>query len=63
MTNDTVDIIIDRYSGGTAGTEVLVYSLKYKGHIWFGGQPWEDPNPVISTTDEMWKFFEAHPKQ
>ena len=63
VTNDTFDITIDRYSGGTAGTEVLVYSLKHKGHIWFGGQPWEDPNPVISTTDEMWEFFKAHPKQ
>jgi len=63
ITNDTFDITIDRYSGGTAGTEVLVYSLKHKGHIWFGGQPWEDPDPVISTTDEMWEFFKAHPKQ
>jgi polyhydroxybutyrate depolymerase len=63
MTNDTFDITIDRYSGGNAGTEVLVYSLKHKGHIWFGGPPWEDPNPVISTTDEMWEFFKTHPKQ
>lgn len=63
LTNDTVNVTIDRYSGGTAGTEVLVYSIKHKGHIWFGGQPWEDPTPVISTTDEMWEFFKSHPKQ
>lgn len=64
-TNITVNgnVTIDLYSGGDAGTEIIVYSLKNKGHIWFGGLPWEDPDPYISTTDEMWEFFEAHPKQ
>lgn len=57
------NVTIDRYSNGDAGTEVVVYSIENKGHIWFGGQSWEDPNPEISTTDEMWEFFEAHPKQ
>jgi polyhydroxybutyrate depolymerase len=63
--NTTVigNVTIDRYSGGAAGTEVFLYTVKNKGHVWFGGQPWEDPNPEISTTDEMWQFFETHPKQ
>lgn len=57
------NVTIDCYSNGDAGTEVIIYSIENKGHIWFGGQPWEDPNPEISTTDEMWEFFETHPKQ
>lgn len=61
-TNIIGNVTIDKYSGGEAGTEVLVYTIKNKGHIWFGGQPWEDPTPEISTTDKMWEFFEAHPK-
>jgi polyhydroxybutyrate depolymerase len=57
------NVTIDRYSGGDAGTEIIVYTVHNKGHIWFGGLSWEDPTPEISTTDEMWEFFETHPKQ
>ena len=63
VTDDRENVTIDLYFDGDAGTEIIVYTLKYKGHIWFGGQPWEDPDPVISTTDEMWEFFKSHPKQ
>jgi polyhydroxybutyrate depolymerase len=61
--SETGNVTIDRYTGGDAGTEVLVYTIHNKGHIWFGGPSWEDPDPEVSTTDEMWEFFEAHPKQ
>jgi len=63
VTNTIGNVTIDRYSGGDAGTEVVLYTIENKGHIWFGGPAWEDPNPEVSTTDEMWDFFEAHPKQ
>ena len=61
--SDSGNVTIDRYSGGDAETEVVLYTIENKGHIWFGGPSWEDPNPEISTTDKMWEFFEAHPKQ
>jgi len=57
------NVTIDKYGGGSSGTEVWIYTIHNKGHIWFGGLPWEDPDPVIYTTDEMWDFFESHPKQ
>ena len=56
------NITVDLYSNGNEGTEVLLYSVANKGHIWFGGQPWEDADPEISTTDLMWDFFESHLK-
>jgi len=62
-TNVSGNVTIDKYTGGDAGTEVWLYTVNNKGHIWFGGQSWEDPNPEISTTDEMWEFFKSHPKQ
>jgi len=57
------NVTIDSYNGGKSNAEIIVYTLKNKGHIWFGGPPWEDPNPDASTTDEMWEFFLGHPKQ
>jgi len=57
------NVTIYRYSNGDAGTEVVLYSIANKGHMWFGGPSWEDPNPEISTTDEMWDFFKTHLKQ
>jgi polyhydroxybutyrate depolymerase len=63
VTETIGNVTIDRYSGGEEGTEIIVYTVHNKGHIWFGGPPWEDPNPEIFTTDEMWEFFEQHPKQ
>jgi polyhydroxybutyrate depolymerase len=62
-TTTSENVTIDKYKGGAAGTEVWIYTIHNKGHIWFGGQPWEDPDPVVSTTDEMWEFFASHPKQ
>ena len=61
--SESGNVTIDRYNGGEAGTEIIVYSIKNKSHIWFGGPAWEDPTPEVSTTDEMWEFFESHPKQ
>ena len=63
VTETIGNVTIDLYSGGEAGTEIIVYTVHNKGHIWFGGPPWEDPNPEISTTDEMWEFFKTHPKK
>ena len=61
--SDSGNIVTDRYSNGNAGTEILLYTVNNGFHVWFGIGTWEDPDGEISTTDEMWNFFEAHPKQ
>jgi polyhydroxybutyrate depolymerase len=49
------------YRNGDAGTEVICYLDKNGGHYWFGES--SDPNKEMNTTDLMWEFFAAHPKQ
>jgi polyhydroxybutyrate depolymerase len=50
------------YTNGENGTEVVLYTFKYGGHIW-PGNPWWDPVNEISANDLIWEFFESHPKQ
>jgi len=45
-------VIKSVYTGGTNGTEVVLYTLVDGTHIW----------PTIAT-DIIWDFFESHPKQ
>ncbi|MEW6734898.1 MAG: polyhydroxybutyrate depolymerase, partial [Acidobacteriota bacterium] len=61
------NIVMDTYSGGRNGSEVVLYTIKGGGHAWPGGKkylPWaDDPTQEISATDLMWEFFLRHPKQ
>jgi polyhydroxybutyrate depolymerase len=59
--SDSEQIIIDRYSDGDDNSEIVLYTVEYGVHGWFG-EEWmiRDPVKEISTTDEMWDFFEAH---
>jgi polyhydroxybutyrate depolymerase len=61
-------IIKDLYTGGSAGTEVLLYSIKGEGHAWPGGKKMrnigaDEPVYVVPATDLIWEFFKNHPKQ
>jgi poly(3-hydroxybutyrate) depolymerase len=52
------NIIVDTYSDGDNGTEVVLYSIVNAGHNW----PFNRPIYDRSQTDIMWEFFENHPK-
>jgi polyhydroxybutyrate depolymerase len=64
--NESGNIVIDAYSGGKNGTEVVLYTIKNGTHSWPGGQKGrfsgDGPTKEISATDIMWKFFARHPK-
>jgi polyhydroxybutyrate depolymerase len=64
---ETENYIFENYSGGDAGTEVSLYTIKGGGHAWPGGirgSPRGDhPTTAISATDLMWDFFKNHPKK
>lgn len=55
-------VIRETYTNGENGTEVVLYTFKYGGHIW-PGNSWWDPVNEISATDLIWDFFADHPKQ
>jgi polyhydroxybutyrate depolymerase len=57
--SESGNIIVDTYSEGDNGTEVVLYSIVNGGHVWPAGEPTHE----ISATDIMWEFFENHPKQ
>lgn len=65
--SDTV--IIEKYSGGKAHTDVVLYTIKGGGHAWPGGghnllkNKDADAAQEISATDLMWEFFKNHPKE
>jgi polyhydroxybutyrate depolymerase len=42
------------YSGGSNGTEVVLYSLNGGGH--------GSVNPVVAKIDLIWRFFQQHPR-
>jgi polyhydroxybutyrate depolymerase len=48
------NLTVATYSGGSNGTEVVLYTLNGGTHGW----PYEIP-----TTDIIWQFFELHPRQ
>jgi len=53
-------VIVDTYSGGRNGTEVVLYTLVNGGH-WWPGSNYQYQN--FSATDVIWDFFSKHPKQ
>jgi polyhydroxybutyrate depolymerase len=53
------NIIVDTYTDGDNGTEVVLVSLVNAGHAW----PFDRPIDGVSQTDVIWEFFENHPKQ
>lgn len=61
------NIIKDLYTNGKNGTEVCLYTLKGGGHSWPGGRRCvffgDKPTKELSATEEMCKFFMAHPKK
>jgi polyhydroxybutyrate depolymerase len=59
------NMVIDRYSGGRDGTEVVLYTVEGGGHAWPGGRNprvlADEPNTMeISATDVIWDFFQSH---
>jgi polyhydroxybutyrate depolymerase len=56
--NETIsngEVIKSVYSGGTNGTEVVLYTIVNLAHNW--------PTTPINATDIIWDFFISHPKQ
>ena len=55
------NIIVDTYTNGDNGAEVVLYSIVNGGHAWPGGQKGsekgDEPTSEISATDVMWDFF------
>lgn len=56
------------WSGGRDGTDVTLVTIHGGGHAWPGGvRPRREiadvPTQEISASDEIWKFFAAHPKR
>jgi polyhydroxybutyrate depolymerase len=55
--NETISngqVIKSVYSGGTNGTEVVLYTIVNLAHDW--------PTTPINATDIIWDFFISHPK-
>ena len=62
------NVIRDDYSGCRAGTEVVLYTIVDGTHRWPGDPTpwwhfWGHTGSTLSATNDMWSFFEAHPKQ
>ena len=60
--SESGNITIDRYIDGEEDSEILLYTVKYGLHCWFGEEPVGYAREIYAN-DEMWEFFEAHPKQ
>ncbi|HTZ40682.1 MAG TPA: PHB depolymerase family esterase [Syntrophales bacterium] len=58
-------VLVDRYSGCSAGTAVTLYTLQDEGHTWPGGTKWafwaDEPSREVSATDVIWEFFKNLP--
>lgn len=66
--NDGCRVTVTRYSGGRAGSEVILYRVDGGGHTWPGGRQYM-PKRVIGrvcrdfdATRTIWEFFEKHPR-
>ena len=59
--NESGNVIKTTYKQGDKNTEVVLYTVKDGGHEWFGSPYFPDRN--FSINDNMWEFFETHPKQ
>ena len=64
--SESGNIIVDTYSNGFSGTEVVLYSIVNGGHAWPGGEKGsrkgDEPTQEISATDIIWDFFKNHPR-
>jgi polyhydroxybutyrate depolymerase len=62
---ETAQFIKEVYSGGKNQTEVIQYTIKGGGHVWYGrlARFGQGDNSGIEATDLIWEFFKAHPKQ
>jgi polyhydroxybutyrate depolymerase len=65
---DLCRIHCDNYENGDNNTEVVLYEIKRGGHTWPGGYQYF-PKFLIGRTcrdidanEEIWKFFDSHPK-
>jgi polyhydroxybutyrate depolymerase len=60
------EVAIDSFGGGRLGADFKLISIKGFGHAWPGGNyipaTGVDPTCSINATEELWHFFEAHPK-
>lgn len=58
---------LDTWSDCEGGTAVALYTIDGGGHAWPGGQRGtifgDAPTTLLSATEAMWAFFEAHPKR
>ncbi|MDX2075278.1 MAG: PHB depolymerase family esterase [bacterium] len=57
---------VDIYACDATGTGVTLISIVDGGHSWAGGEVLrrrgDQPSQRVSATDEIWAFFEEHPK-
>jgi len=57
------DVTGETWSGCRSGADVVLYTVKGKGHSWPGSSmPANITTQAISATDVMWEFFAAHPR-
>ncbi len=54
-------VIKELYTGGKAGTEVVVYTIVGGGHDWPSLN--DKTGSGFRTTDVVWEFFKKHPKK
>jgi polyhydroxybutyrate depolymerase len=57
--NNTV--IKETYSNGNDDSEVVLYTIVNGEHVWFGSNNNSPSDSFLN--DEMWEFFESHPKK
>ncbi len=55
-------VIKELYTGGKAGTEVVVYTIVGGGHNWPGDRN-DKTGSGFKATDVIWEFFKQHPKK
>lgn len=54
-------VVKETYSNGDDDSEVVLYTIVNGGHVWFGSN--NNPPSDSFLNDEMWEFFEKHPKK
>jgi polyhydroxybutyrate depolymerase len=66
---DGTKVKIEKYSGGTNGTEVVLYAVEEGGHTWPDSK---NPQYEVATgkichdfdaSEAIWQFFKQHPKK
>ena len=56
------NVVIDRYTGGSNGTEVELVTIGDGRHNWPKGNDYPGAGGEESANDLMWEFFAGHPK-